>query len=98
MTIDGVDSTVYVSREGPSTKTGIEHVDEVEIFEGRENKITMSQTYSKSFHCTYRLQYFPFDSQVRTTLGRRDHVPFNGGVLCPLGLERLRSRNCPAET
>ena len=70
VTIDGVDSTVYVSREGPSTKTGIEHVDEVEIFEGRENKITMSQTYSKSFHCTYRLQYFPFDSQVRTKLGR----------------------------
>ena len=67
MTIDGVDSTVYVSREGPSTKTGIEHVDEVEIFEGKENRITMVQTYSKKFHCTYLLHDYPFDTQVNST-------------------------------
>ena len=40
-------------------------MDEVEIFEGRENRITMVQTYSKKFHCTYLLQNFPFDTQVR---------------------------------
>ena len=74
MTIDGVDSTVYVSREGPSTKSGIEYVDEVEIFEGRENRITMSQTYSKRFHCTYLLQLFPFDSQVRTICWREGFI------------------------
>ena len=40
-------------------------MDEVEIFEGRENRITMVQTYSKKFHCTYLLHNFPFDTQVR---------------------------------
>ena len=39
-------------------------MDEVEIFEGRENRITMVQTYSKKFHCTYLLHDSPFDTQV----------------------------------
>ena len=39
-------------------------MDEVEIFEGRENRITMVQTYSKKFHCTYLLHNYPFDTQV----------------------------------
>ena len=40
-------------------------MDEVEIFEGRENRITMEQTDSKRFHCTYLLHNYPFDTQVR---------------------------------
>ena len=43
-------------------------MDEVEIFEGRENRITMVQTYSKKFHCTYLLQNYPFDTQVGLNL------------------------------
>ena len=38
--------------------------DEIEIFSGASNKLTVGQTYSKQFHCTYLLHYFPFDSQV----------------------------------
>ena len=38
----------------------------MEIFQGRENIITMNQTHSKQFHCTYLLHYYPFDTQVRT--------------------------------
>ena len=30
--------------------------------------ITMNQTHSKKFHCTYLLHYYPFDSQVNLTL------------------------------
>ena len=26
--------------------------------------ITMTQTHSKKFHCTYMLHYYPFDTQV----------------------------------
>ena len=58
------DSTVYVNREGDFTRADIFSVDEVEIFEGRENRITMVQTYSKKFHCTYLLHNYPFDTQV----------------------------------
>ena len=39
-------------------------VDEIEIFKGSDNKLTMNQTYSKEFHCTYLIQWFPFDTQV----------------------------------
>ena len=62
------DSRVFVNREGDFTRADISSVDEVEIFEGRENRITMVQTYSKRFHCTYLLYDYPFDTQVRFIL------------------------------
>ena len=64
VTLDVSDSTVFVTREGDFTRADIFSVDEVEIFEGRENRITMVQTYSKKFHCTYLLHNYPFDTQV----------------------------------
>ena len=63
--LEGVDSKVFVNREGEFIRADISSVDEMEIFEGRENRITMVQTYSKKFHCTYLLQNYPFDTQVR---------------------------------
>ena len=35
------------------------------MFKGEENLITLNQTHSKSFHCTYLLQNYPFDTQVK---------------------------------
>ena len=65
VTISGVRSTVFIARESNFRRSGLEYPDEIEIFEGAENKLTMSQTYSKRFHCTYQLHYFPFDTQVK---------------------------------
>ena len=39
-------------------------VDEAEIFEGGENKLTMTQAYTWEFQCNYKLQKYPFDTQV----------------------------------
>ena len=64
VSLDVFDSTVYVNREGDFTRADVFSVDEVEIFEGRENRITMVQTYSKKFHCTYLLHDYPFDTQA----------------------------------
>lgn len=64
-----MDSKVFINREGDFTRADIHSVDEVEIFQGKENRITMVQTYSKKFHCTYLLQNFPFDTQVSGFLG-----------------------------
>ena len=36
---------------------------QIEIFKGQDNMITMNQTHSKKFHCTYLLHYYPFDTQ-----------------------------------
>ena len=48
----------------PRLSLGIEEVDEVEIFEGAENRLTMNQTYTWEFQCKYKLQRYPFDTQV----------------------------------
>ena len=56
---------VTVAREGNFTRSGIDEVDEAEIFEGAENKLTMKQTYTWEFQCKYELQRYPFDTQVR---------------------------------
>ena len=37
---------VTVTREGMLTRSGVEEVDEAEIFEGAENRLTMNQTYT----------------------------------------------------
>ena len=39
---------------------------QIEIFNGEENVLTLNQTYSKKFHCTYLLHYYPFDTQAHT--------------------------------
>ena len=59
---------VTVTREGNGTRAGLEEVDEAEIFEGSQNNLTMTQTYTHEFQCQYKLQRYPFDTQVRMIL------------------------------
>ena len=61
---DRVKTTLVVSREGEFTRSGLEVVDEVEVFRGSENSLALSQTHSKRFQCQYRLNNYPFDTQV----------------------------------
>ena len=56
---------VTVRREGKFTRSGLQEMEEAEIFEGAENSLTMKQTYTKEFQCQYKLQRYPFDTQVR---------------------------------
>ena len=55
---------VTVTREGNFVRSDDKEVDEAEIFEGAENRLTMSQTYTWEFQCKYQLQRYPFDTQV----------------------------------
>ena len=57
-------TAVFVNREGNFTRADITEVDEAELFEGREHKLTMVQTYTWEFQCEYQLQKYPFDHQV----------------------------------
>ena len=43
---------------------GLETVDETEIFSGIENRLIMTQTYTRNFQCNYALSAYPFDTQV----------------------------------
>ena len=61
---EDVKTTLVISRKGEFVRSGMEFVDETEIFEGKENPITLRQTHSKEFQCKYRLHNYPFDKQV----------------------------------
>ena len=56
---------VSVIREGGFTRSGLEVVDETEIFPGPENTLSMQQVYTWQFQCKYNLENYPFDTQVR---------------------------------
>ena len=59
-----VATKMFVTRQGSFVRAGEEHIDETEIFQGFENTLTLIQSHTKVFHCTYQLHYFPFDTQV----------------------------------
>ena len=57
-------SKLKIERLGNLSRSDISSLDEIEIFEGKENPISMIQSYTKPFKCNYDLRYFPFDTQV----------------------------------
>jgi hypothetical protein len=57
-------TTVTVSREGYFERSGNDEADEIEIFSGSENSLTMTQSYTWEFQCHYQLAKYPFDTQV----------------------------------
>ena len=58
-------TTVAVTREEENPeRSGVEVVDETEVFQGAENTLTMNQTYTWEFQCQYVLERYPFDTQV----------------------------------
>ena len=59
------ETRVVVRREQEKgTMSGLESVDESEIFSGSANSLVMNQTYTHAFQCNYKLSYYPFDTQV----------------------------------
>ena len=59
------DTEVTVTKEGTFTESPLEVMEEINIFEGSDNKITFQQVYAKEFKCVYQLQLYPFDTQER---------------------------------
>ena len=55
---------VSVIREGSFTRSGLEVLDETEVFKGKENRLSMQQVYTWQFQCKYNLEDYPFDTQV----------------------------------
>ena len=61
----GDDETeVTVSREGDFTESGVDVMEEINVFDGNQNRMTFQQVYSKTFKCLYQLHLYPFDTQV----------------------------------
>ena len=62
------DTIVTIIKEGNFTRSGLETVDETEMFQGDENSLVMSQIYSHKFQCQYYLERYPFDTQVKINI------------------------------
>ena len=60
------ETIVVVRREGNFTRSGLETVDETNIFQGDKNSLNMSQTYTHEFQCQYDFRWYPFDTQVKS--------------------------------
>ena len=68
----GDDETeVTVSREGDFTESGVDVMEEINVFDGNQNRMTFQQVYSKTFKCLYQLHLYPFDTQVIITINTR---------------------------
>ena len=55
---------VVVQREGNFTRNSLDKIEEAEIFQGAENSLLMEQTYTHGFQCVFKLDEYPFDTQV----------------------------------
>ena len=55
---------VVVQSEGNFIRNWIDEIDEAEIFKGAENSLLMEQTYTHDFQCVFKLDEYPFDTQV----------------------------------
>ena len=58
-------TNVNVKREGNFIRSAYRELDESEHFKGGENSLIMTQSYTHEFQCVYKLQRYPFDTQVR---------------------------------
>ena len=58
------ETRIVVNRQGNFTRTELNVVDEIEIFNGASNSLLMSQTYTHEFQCAYDFSMYPFDTQV----------------------------------
>ena len=60
-------ANLKINRLGNFSRSGLDILEEIELFQGSENPIVMVQSYTKGFKCTYNLRAFPFDTQVSLT-------------------------------
>ena len=87
-------TSVSVTRESNFTRSGDEEVDEAEIFEGSENRLTMDQMYTWEFQCNYQLQRYPFDSQVQDVKENDvETATFSWSQECKIEMTVMRGKN-----
>ena len=58
------DTEITITREGTYSESTIDALHEINVFSGKDNRITFHQMFTKVFECEYQLQLYPFDTQV----------------------------------
>ena len=57
------ESEIYITRSGGATPSNLVHIYNDQVFQGKENKMTLSRVYTTSFVCVFDLVMYPFDVQ-----------------------------------
>ena len=76
-----------IKRESDSSMIGKENKEDIEVFTGSDNGITMSRVYSIKFFCEYQIAWYPFDQQTCNVEMLLDGVLDNYAELLPGLLE-----------
>ena len=76
-----------VNREANGSIIDKEVNEDIEIFTGSENGITISRVYSIQFYCEYQMAWYPFDQQTCKVEMLLDGVLDNYADLSPGGIE-----------
>ena len=63
-TINDKSTFASVKREGKGSIIDKEVNEDIEVYSGSENGITISRVYSMQFFCEYQMAWYPFDQQV----------------------------------
>ena len=62
------ETRIVVNRRGNFSIGGLDNINEIEIFNGAENSLIMSQTYTHEFQWEYDFSMYPFDTQVKINI------------------------------
>ena len=85
------DKTTFASikREGNGSIIEKEINEDIEVYSGSENGITISRVYSIQFYCDYQMAWYPFDQQICHVEMVMDGVLDNYADLLPGNLDFL---------
>ena len=62
--INDDESFATISRTGKGTGSGSSISEDINIYKGSENSISMSRIYNIDFFCDYDMRWYPFDAQT----------------------------------
>ena len=85
-TINDRNTLASISRNGNGSIIGKEVNEDIEVYSGAENKITISRVYSVKFFCEYQMAWYPFDQQTCRVEMVMDGVLDNYADLIPNGV------------
>ena len=63
-TVNDENTFASIRRDRNGSIIGKEINEDIEIYAGSENGITMSRVYSIQFYCEYQMAWYPFDQQI----------------------------------
>ena len=94
ITINDDKAAATINRTGQGTGSDSSISEDIDIYKGSENSITLSRLYNIDFFCDYDMRWYPFDAQtcfmvMKLGGGSEELLSLTPGLLKYLGPEEL---------